>query len=436
MPIKIKNKEDCLIPGTIIRGFGAKDTASVESLNLPGNIGIAKAGAKLLQEIARCGWNLPDINIECDGYRNSENHLYRYVSDVVFEFEDELIELHFSPSAVTGADDTPENYLRLVHRFPLGSDRSIGSESSAISDPEVILAIINGKTDELSKRPGIETTDQGTDEEDFDLGRHIYSEPIPASQLSPTLYTWIPNYLLDDAKRKSIASPNLRLLPLDIKVTGRGLHERVHDGFIYATTNPNNRTTNGLAYPDFETIPVEIKLKNFNEVYVIDFARHQEAMEELDRKKLEQGRKGHTNSEFLDVMTAIAATMTPIQNYKGNFRQPSYIIGRHLLKDEARYMTGPTQVVETENGVKSILIDEKSGRKISIKEYNDKNRLSMEECVRLSKDISRRLGSSYIQNISIDAKIAAERKALFVKMAEDKLKNGEQSSLFLDLLRP
>lgn len=82
---------------------------------------------------------------------------------------------------------------------------------------------------------------------------------------------------------------------------------------------------------------VSIKLKYANHVYVIDNSKFEEKRQELF--KAIAPRERLTDEEYDDVIASRGATIIPITEYKGNYKEPLVLIGRELDFDEIIHIT-------------------------------------------------------------------------------------------------
>lgn len=136
-----------------------------------------------------------------------------------------------------------------------------------------------------------------------------------------------------------------RLVPL-------GTHSHIkfpkiaNEGFIWCDVNQNIPQT--LTFSDAvlhamsiswfdKKYLVSIKLKYANHVYVIDNAKFEETRQQLfkdiaPREKL-------TDKEYDDVIASRGATIIPITEYKGDYKEPLVLISRELDFDEVINIT-------------------------------------------------------------------------------------------------
>lgn len=137
-----------------------------------------------------------------------------------------------------------------------------------------------------------------------------------------------------------------RLVPLGVPNNGRFPHI-AREGFIWCDVNSNitsNSELNEIARCiDLEmgnlfkrNYVIAVKLKYANEVYVVDNAKYEDT-----RLKLFEAiapREKLTYEEYNDVLAARGATIVPITDYKGDYKDPIVLINRELDFDEIEWI--------------------------------------------------------------------------------------------------
>jgi len=133
-----------------------------------------------------------------------------------------------------------------------------------------------------------------------------------------------------------------RLVPLDVHNNGR-FPQAAREGFIWCDTNPNI-TQNSKIDEISRCITLEmkslfrenyviaVKLKYANEVYVADNAKYEETRHQLFESIAPRNRL--TDEELGNALAARGATIVPITNYKGDYKDPILLINRELDFDE------------------------------------------------------------------------------------------------------
>ena len=172
-------------------------------------------------------------------------------------------------------------------------------------------------------------------------------ELIPYNGPWSTLYSFCNN---DDAERimQGKAAPKelpacerhasfgrfVRLAPLDIKNNGR-FPAIAREGFIWCDVTSEIShvvATEMKSSWRGDNNFVTLKLKYTNDVYVVDNAKYEETREAIFKTKAPD--ECLTNEEYGDVIAARAATIVPIGEYKGNYKEPIVLITRELEFDE------------------------------------------------------------------------------------------------------
>lgn len=120
-----------------------------------------------------------------------------------------------------------------------------------------------------------------------------------------------------------------RLVPLYVPNRKR-FPKVAYEGFIWCDTEENlSWEIKNAASGNYL---VTVKLKYANDVYVVDNAVYRDAREKAFEAIAPRDRL--TNEELSDCEAARAATIIPITEYKGNYRQPFVLIARELDFDE------------------------------------------------------------------------------------------------------
>lgn len=125
-----------------------------------------------------------------------------------------------------------------------------------------------------------------------------------------------------------------RLVPLGIRNKGR-FPEVANNGFIWCDVSSQISGAVGNEMKSFmhkDNNIISVKLKYANDVYVVDQAAYDEAREKTFEKIAPRDRM--TDAEYDDVLVARGATIIPITEYKGNYKQPIVLIARELDFDE------------------------------------------------------------------------------------------------------
>ncbi|MBP3708017.1 MAG: hypothetical protein J6J36_05370 [Clostridia bacterium] len=137
-----------------------------------------------------------------------------------------------------------------------------------------------------------------------------------------------------------------RLVPLWVRAK-TNLSKVARDEFCWCDTNQRITNENGKQKISCHIISelvshfpcsklVSIKLKYANNVYVIDDAEFDETKQKLSKKIKPRIRL--TNDELSKAFVARAATIVPINEYKGGYQKPVVLIGRELDFDEIEWI--------------------------------------------------------------------------------------------------
>jgi len=414
-----------------------------------GNI-LSDAGAALVKELSRVGWDVPGIDVKFWTSGKGKN-VFRTVYSISGETPEGPFRISFNNPqesrgryrALTGLgeatippgievryynDDTtvtaelylgadwkrdgkafidasrvnsklrgePKTYLKYkgkLHDRELKHDSDLGREYSPEGDEprtldakgtvRMVADFIHGKLipilGQMPTAPGADDIDEYGD---ANLRRLAAVERIEAPEGFPVLYAWAE---INDAYRAMgrgasasdgsddyvLSGSGARLVAFGDNPHRAKLHPRAHDGFTYAATDPAARAGQVVHGVRDESVPVEIRLKHLNEVYVVDNARYATVRNELGRKMETEGRDRFTNAEVALMVTAVAETMVPVTEYDGSFSEPTFLIGRELHADEARIMRGPLKVHVTEERVRTTVTDEESGVEVALCDFTD-----------------------------------------------------------------
>jgi hypothetical protein len=437
MPVLVDDKEFALRKSEFIWGFDNGHTQSIRPALFPVENMLARKGTELVREIARCGWDIPEIEVELRTAESRSGRLFTFISSVTVPYSGSLQKIAFDVSLNAAADGVSTNFVDYFHE--VGSEETLYGDKLAANSDEVTLfsKIVDHTIEKLSTRPSADGFQDYAPNGDANLRTLLDVIPIPAPRICPTFYARVAAHQLERTSQDGsnrLFGP--RLLPLSSSINKEGLHPRVFDGFIYATANPDKTPSNGIHTPSGEELVVEIKLSDLNEVYVVDGARRLEtemAYQELMEKT---GRDYLDPEEAEEIFTAIARTMVPMTEYRGGFQAPTYLIGRCLLRGEARLVKGPTEVLRSDDGIDVKLIDNKSGRKITLHQYQDATASSMERAVSLAQRVAAELSTEALVPKSVLSEIDTDRRKRYANFVESQLKSGERDELLDLLMKP
>jgi hypothetical protein len=144
-------------------------------------------------------------------------------------------------------------------------------------------------------------------------------------------------------ERKAIA-PNERLVPYGIPL--ENVSEIANDGFIWCGVGAIDENTNmdsmkigretrktDRIFGDNEGLAV-IKPKTATDVYVVDW----QAWDDFREEKFTTNHDTLTDDEVAEMYRALARTLVPIADFKGDYKNPIVLIGRDLELDEVQVL--------------------------------------------------------------------------------------------------
>ena len=151
-----------------------------------------------------------------------------------------------------------------------------------------------------------------------------------------------PKLLIPSARHAYFGKSN-RLVSLSIQNKGK-FPNVAYDGFIWCDVNQEGNVTKNSKFVDevrSEMSPypyfsswyiVAIKLKYANGVYVADNSKYEETREKLFEAIAPRERL--TDEELNSAIAERGATIVPVTEYKGNYKEPIVLINRELDFDE------------------------------------------------------------------------------------------------------
>ena len=251
----------------------------------------------------------------------------------------------------------PRKYLRYsgntyMHRAKeLIADNDLGREYSPEGD-EPVRINLKEKFDEFTA--WLEEFVLGyilSFEEADIIQPHILEEPIPYKGLWETIFSICstsdaerieqgkkdPNELLPYERHAYIGSGQ-RLVPLFAKCNN-DLPEIAYEGFIWCDVSQKEEKDKISKFSDevvmamgWEKHIVAIKLKYANQVYVVDNSKYEETRKKTFQEIAPRDRL--TEEELNNAEAARAATIVPINEYKGDYKEPIVLINRELEFEE------------------------------------------------------------------------------------------------------
>ena len=147
-------------------------------------------------------------------------------------------------------------------------------------------------------------------------------------------------------KRHAYFGVGPRLVPLTVRCDER-VPQIAKKGFIWCDVNPqitpNSKLNEISKYIDWEMCPifggtylVAVRLKYANDVYVADNAKYVEMRHQIFESIAPRDRL--TDKELGDAKIARGATIIPITEYKGDYKDPIVLINRELDFDEIEWL--------------------------------------------------------------------------------------------------
>ncbi|CAH1688608.1 conserved hypothetical protein [Hyphomicrobiales bacterium] len=397
---------------------------------------LAHAGARLVQEFARVGWDAPGFNVEL-AIRGSGRNLHRQVQRIsgdlpegpfVFTFGMHdvdrdgkavaagLSEIVIPPGIelVTYSDNSGptaaiyvgrnwkadakafiegfktnaklngqrKSYLRyeashlpryrgiLLHTNDLGREYDPeGAEPTALALIEIVAkveAVVDRIIAQLIKLPSAELGGP-----DAGLSNLLPVTATPAPPDFPKLYAWVRDHrlhhLLSEPKGPEddyALRGGTRLLRLGDRPRAK-VDPIAYEGFIYASADPRARREHPMDSYD-QSLPVEIKLSDLTDVYVVDASLYRDARLTAYARALARGKEEITERDIVDAMGAVAKSMVPVTEYTGGFLEPMHLIRRQLTRDEVRVLRGPIGVHEGANATQLVMTDEETGTEVLV----------------------------------------------------------------------
>jgi len=130
--------------------------------------------------------------------------------------------------------------------------------------------------------------------------------------------------------------PDWRLVPLTTRIEGENLKEgvgrrRIYDGYVWCSESPD--TIPEKAKPSWSFAQEGIYLARIspnsaNDIFVVDDAVRKQKRKELENRNPDNPR--YTSEELSEIAKAFAETLTPWNDYEGDFEEPIVIIGRDV----------------------------------------------------------------------------------------------------------
>jgi hypothetical protein len=400
----------------------------------------------IVKELQRVGWDVPFVNVEIDHYGSGKN-VIRTCRKVSFDI------------------DTPDGAREVEIRFGLGSGQKGGynlggsassyeitrpdeyevlSQASLYNDgsgdwakndkwkpvlPEIWRVLEQLK--EIPSKPGHDVLHT---EGDLNLRQLCQSEPKPVHENMPEkLYVWIKMddlyYAYNDpyfdregdyAAEKDYVLPgtDYRMVP-DSRLGDYKIPHAAWRGGNYASA-VNEPVKRGLEFSaEYEGLPIEITLKDLNDVYVYDYADYRRGRDEASRHAEETGEKDWKPGEFEAIKMMAMVTFVEASEYKGGYEEPIYMIARQLHKDEARGMKGPIHARIVDGGAEAVMKDELTGEEVLLHEVHPESWYGPVGHMKESQEVAIRVGRITGSKVRIDPEIPAAIEAHRARLREE-----------------
>jgi hypothetical protein len=345
----------------------------------------------LLEKLATVGWDVEGMTVCFSVYDGNERGMFRYVSEVSGTHAGKPYRLKFDRS-ITGEKwkhipGAASNFFYNGIEFP--SDLRKWSRNQADLFEDIMLAAAT----QASKLPTSPLSKNIKETGDANIRRLFHTPSIPAPSDFPVLYCWMPSDVVRRRPTGRVLAGHGYRLVVDTMPSDRALlPERYFDAFDYASTDVNVKADQGTHTVNETSIPVEVRLKHLNEIYVMDMAARDDVREAISENIRRDGRRQANHEEFCAIQTAAAKTMIPVTEYDGSFRRPVYCIGRHLMEDEARIMAGRVKVDYADKTVSVSLTDRLTGLHVPISVIENAGVSTMQELIRVGRSIAVHVG--------------------------------------------
>lgn len=362
MTVKVDHEQFSLYPGRFV--WPGTVMGKSNPLEAP--------GVRLVAELARVGWEVPGVDVEIHTYGKGQE-ITRYVYSVSFDTPRDKLRLTFGNRQRNGA------YGLYSAKVENRDEVCFYDDGSGERNPSLVKwakAWIEELTSRLAKMDSFPGQDWVPSKGDPVIRRLCHVEPIPVPADFPVLYAWADR---DDAYRLAglgdepdapkndygLSGNGWRLCSLGAK-DGLPVDPKMNNGYTYASEDPAVRASQVVYTVKEDSLPVELRLRYLNDVYVVDNSAFRHAREAAFEKAKSEGRDRITDGELDSCVLATARTMVPYAEYEGGFEDPVVIIGRQTLAEEARLMRGPIRVDLVGEGVAAIMTDDLTGTEMSL----------------------------------------------------------------------
>jgi hypothetical protein len=380
---------------------------------------IVSAGRLMLSALAEAGWDVPGVEVVLGVHASAAVGPVRYVRSVGGEHGGVPFLIEFDEYGEIEGGGVPG----VASRITLG-DRTLehGSDdrrSSILPDAldDLILSAV-ARARKMPRSPGAAIRDRFGDD---DIRRLTRVEKVPAPAGTPTIYVWTDWESRPQSHRNEVlCCSGYRLFSGNARVSDYAeMHPRYFDSFDYGSADVNVKADQGVFSVRGEAVPVEVRLRYANEIYVTDRAVRTRLWNAACDAAEAEGRKEFSRDEQADIETSMAKTMVPLVDYRGGFGDPIYLIGRVLQPGEARFMRGPVKADFDGEHVSITMTDEVTGVVVPFQKAGNAGHGMLARFMREAEDIGRRVDRPVRITPALLTAYAARRAAYEARQAAE-----------------
>lgn len=403
-------------------------------------------GNDVVRELQRVGWDVPFVDVKIRHYGDGRN-VIRVCDEVSFDAATdegtERVTVRYGLKSGRKGSWNLTGTTSGAGVGEYGSDRKVSlwddsGDWHKHEEMKAYLQILEGLVARLKALPSKPGHDVLHAEGDLNLRRLCESEPKLVHEHMPEkLYVWIKarelynayrdpyqHYEGDHAAEKDVVVPgsDYRMVPSG-RIGDYKVPDAAWQGGNYASP-VNQPVKRGLEFgAEYEGLPVEITLKDLNDVYVYDFADYRRAREAASRHAEETGEKDWKPGEFEAIKMKAMVTFVEAAHYKGGYEEPIFMIARQLHQDEARPMKGPIRARIVDGGAEAVMKDEVTGEEILLHEVHPDSSLlpvgHMKRSVEEARSASEVTGMPFRVDPQITDAIEAHRARLREEYKDD-----------------
>lgn len=401
-----------------------------------------RVGNDIVRELKRVGWDVPAVDVSIDHYGRGRN-VVRSCNRVEFDVADgegskERLTIHYSLGSgqkggfnLVGTASAVKIGDKEARLFNDGSGDWRDSEKWKAAIPHMV-----GMLEHLRSLPSKPGHDDETPEGDLNLRQLCSSAPQPVHDSIPSkLYVWIRAedlYAAYNGTRSyegDYALEHEHVLPgSDYRMVVTGplkfsqIPEAAWNGGNYAT-EANKPAYRGLSFmPASDGLPVEVTLKDLNDVHVYDFAPYHHGREAAALDAERTGDKEWKPGELEELQLSSLRTLVPASEYRGGYKMPVFMIARQLHADEARPMRGPLFARLRDGKAEAVMVDEASGQEVYLYDGSREGYAPVGHMIRAVDDVRRAarvIGGKVQVDPEIEKQIAIHRARLRDEYKDD-----------------